>query len=171
MDVGETLFAQVMESVPWKTFGRINERYGGDAGVRTLDSADLFRVMVVSQLTWRESLRDIGACRGHPPARRDHDRSVLEPVRWGTVSFDQGGGQDAHAAGLARRHSRLHPHPTMIEFDLLRRIGGKVDENVELKQKTTSNSRNPLAPLFLPAIYSSRGMAFVVFHNHMEIER
>ena len=62
MNVGKTLFAQVMEYVPWKTFGRIIDRYGGDSGVRTLDCADLFRVMAFAQLTWRESLRDIESC-------------------------------------------------------------------------------------------------------------
>ena len=62
MNVGKTLFAQVMEYVPWKTFSRIIERHAGDAGVRTLGCADLFRVMAFSQLTWRESLRDIEAC-------------------------------------------------------------------------------------------------------------
>lgn len=62
MNVGKTLFAQVMEYVPWTTFGRIIDRHGGDAGVRTLDCADLFRVMAFSQLTWRESLRDIEVC-------------------------------------------------------------------------------------------------------------
>jgi len=36
MNVGKTLFAQVMEFVPWKTFERIIERHKGDAGVRTL---------------------------------------------------------------------------------------------------------------------------------------
>ena len=51
MNVGKTLFAQVMAFVPWKTFGRIVERHQGDAGVRTLGSADLFRVMAFSQLT------------------------------------------------------------------------------------------------------------------------
>lgn len=62
MNVGKTLFSQVMEYVPWKTFGRIIERHGGDAGVRTLGCADLLRVMAFSRLTWRESLRDIEAC-------------------------------------------------------------------------------------------------------------
>ena len=62
MNVGKTLFAQVMEYVPWKTFGRIIDRHGGDAGVRTLSCAELFRVMVFAQLTWRESLRDIEVC-------------------------------------------------------------------------------------------------------------
>jgi hypothetical protein len=62
MNVGKTLFAQVMEFVPWKTFGRIIARHKGDACVRTLGCADLFRIMAFSQLTWRESLRDIEVC-------------------------------------------------------------------------------------------------------------
>ena len=32
MNVGKTLFAQVMEFVPWKTFGRIVERHKGRRG-------------------------------------------------------------------------------------------------------------------------------------------
>ena len=62
MNVGKTLFAPIMEYVPWKTFGRIIDRHGGDTGVRTLSCADLFRVMAFAQLTWRESLRDIEVC-------------------------------------------------------------------------------------------------------------
>lgn len=62
MNLGKTLFAQIMEYVPWKTFGRIINRYQGDAGVRTLSCSDVFRLMAFSQLTWRESLRDIEAC-------------------------------------------------------------------------------------------------------------
>ncbi|TNC93613.1 MAG: IS4 family transposase, partial [Gallionellaceae bacterium] len=50
------------EYVPWKTFGRIIDRHDGDAFVTTLGCADLFRVMAFSQLTWRESLRDIESC-------------------------------------------------------------------------------------------------------------
>jgi hypothetical protein len=62
MNTGKTLFAQVMEFVPWKTFNRIVERHKGDTGTRTLSCAELFRVLAFSQLTWRESLRDIEAC-------------------------------------------------------------------------------------------------------------
>ena len=62
MNVGKTLFAQVMKFVPWKTFGRIIARHHGDSGVRTLGCAYLFRVMAFAQLTWRESLRDIEVC-------------------------------------------------------------------------------------------------------------
>ena len=32
MYTGKTLFAQLMEFVPWRTFARIVERYDGDAG-------------------------------------------------------------------------------------------------------------------------------------------
>ena len=62
MNLGKTLFAQVMEFVPWKSFARIIERHKGDTGVRTLGCADLFRIMAFSQPTWRESLRDIEVC-------------------------------------------------------------------------------------------------------------
>ncbi len=62
MNAGRTLFAQIMEYIPWKTFGRVINRRGGDFGVRTLGCADLFRVMAFAQLTWRESLRDIESC-------------------------------------------------------------------------------------------------------------
>jgi len=59
MNVGKTLFAQVMEFVPWTSFARIVERYCGNAGVRRMNCAEQFRVMAFAQLTWRESLRDI----------------------------------------------------------------------------------------------------------------
>ena len=62
MNVGKTLFAQIMGFVSWKTFGRITDKHKGDKGVRTLDCADLFRAMAFAQLTWRESLRDIEVC-------------------------------------------------------------------------------------------------------------
>ena len=61
MNAGKTLFAQIMEFVPWTSFSRIVHRYRGNAGVRTLSCAEQFRVMAFAQLTWRESLRDIEA--------------------------------------------------------------------------------------------------------------
>jgi Domain of unknown function (DUF4372) len=59
MNVGKTLFAQVMDFVPWTSFGRIVDRYSGNAGVRSMNCAEQLRVMAFAQLTWRESLRDI----------------------------------------------------------------------------------------------------------------
>ena len=59
MNVGKTLFAQIMEFVPWTSFTRIVDRYAGNAGVRRMTCAEQFRIMAFAQLTWRESLRDI----------------------------------------------------------------------------------------------------------------
>jgi len=61
MNTGKTLFAQIMEFVPWTSFHRIVQRYGGNAGVRRLTCAEQFRAMAFAQMTWRESLRDIEA--------------------------------------------------------------------------------------------------------------
>ncbi len=81
MNAGKTLFAQVVEYVPWKTFGRIVERHDGDAGVRTLSCTDLFRVLVFSQLTWRESLRDIEVCLAANHAKLFHMGLSCVPAR------------------------------------------------------------------------------------------
>ena len=59
MNLGKTLFAQLMEFVPWSSFARIVTRYSGDARVSALLSTEHFRIMAYAQLTWRESLRDI----------------------------------------------------------------------------------------------------------------
>jgi len=61
MNVGKTLFAQIMDFVPWTSFARIVRRYDGNAGVRRLTCAEQFRAMAFAQITWRESLRDIEA--------------------------------------------------------------------------------------------------------------
>lgn len=72
MYVGKTLFAQIMDFVPWTSFRRIVERYGGDARVRKLNCAEQFRVMAFAQMTWRESLRDIEACLSAQAAKLYH---------------------------------------------------------------------------------------------------
>ena len=70
MNVGKTLFAQMMEFIPWTSFGRIVDRYCGNAGVRRMTCAEQFRVMAFAQLTWRESLRDIEVTLGANASKR-----------------------------------------------------------------------------------------------------
>ena len=53
MNVGKTLFAQIMAFVPWTSFSRILQRYAGDAGVRSQTCAEQCRAMAFAQLTWR----------------------------------------------------------------------------------------------------------------------
>ena len=62
MYAGQLVFAQLMEHLPWQTFRRIVERYGGDRRVREFSCANQFRCMAFAQLTYRESLRDIETC-------------------------------------------------------------------------------------------------------------
>jgi len=62
MYAGKLVFAQLMDHLPWKSFARIVQRYGGDHWIRHLSCANQFRCMALAQLTYRESLRDIEAC-------------------------------------------------------------------------------------------------------------
>ena len=55
MNTGKTLFAQLMDFLPWTTFTRIVDRYGGDHRVRTLSCAEQYRSMAFAQLTYREA--------------------------------------------------------------------------------------------------------------------
>ena len=72
MNTGKTLFAQLMDFLPWSTFTRIVERHGGDRYVKSLTCADQFRVMAFAQLTYRESLRDIEVCLSAQSAKLYH---------------------------------------------------------------------------------------------------
>jgi len=62
MNTGKTLFAQLMDFLPWTTFARYVAHYDGDKGIRALTCAEQFRIMAFAQLTYRESLRDIEVC-------------------------------------------------------------------------------------------------------------
>jgi hypothetical protein len=75
VNVGRTLFSQVMDFVPWTSFDRIVTRYGGDVRVRSLRCGEQFRIMAFAQMTYRESLRDIEAC-GFKVSRRRHYRAA-----------------------------------------------------------------------------------------------
>jgi hypothetical protein len=85
MNTGKTLFAQLMDFLPWTTFARYVARYGGDKGVRTLSCAEQFRVMAFAQLTYRESLRDIEVCLSAQEAKLYH-MGFREPIRRSTLA-------------------------------------------------------------------------------------
>ena len=72
MNTGKTLFAQLMDFLPWTTFTRIVERRGGDRYVKSLACTEQFRVMAFAQLTYRESLRDIEVCLSAQAAKLYH---------------------------------------------------------------------------------------------------
>lgn len=85
MYVGKTLFAQVMEFVPWTSFTRIVDRHRGNSGVRSLTCAEQFRAMAFAQLTWRESLRDIEVSLG-ANASKLYAMGFRSPVKRSTLA-------------------------------------------------------------------------------------
>ena len=92
MYTGKTLFTQIMDFLPWKTFHRLVTRYDGDYRVRTLPCAEHFRVLAFAQLTYRESLRDIEACLSAQSAKLYH-MGIRSPIKRSTLA-DANEGRD-----------------------------------------------------------------------------
>src|SRR6187431_76723 len=61
MNSGKSIFTQLMDFLPIKSFRRCVRRYDGDL-VKSFSCWDQFLCMAFAQLTYRESLRDIEAC-------------------------------------------------------------------------------------------------------------
>ena len=85
MNTGKLLFAQLMDFVPWSSFARGVAKYDGDCRVRTLSCAEQYRAMAFAQLTYREGLRDIGACLGAQPTKL-YAMGFRSPVRRSTLA-------------------------------------------------------------------------------------
>lgn len=99
MNIGKTLFAQLMDFLPWKTFHRIVDRYDGDRYVKSMTCANQFRVMAFAQLTYRESLRDIEVCLSAQSAKLYH-MGMRQEVKRSTLA-------DANEARDWRIHAEL----------------------------------------------------------------
>ena len=85
MNAGKTLFAQLMDFVPWSTFTRLVACYGGDVRVRTLTCGEQYRAKAFAQLTYRESLRDIETCLS-AQAGKLYAMGFRDPVRRSTLA-------------------------------------------------------------------------------------
>ena len=111
MNTGRTLFAQIMDFIPWTSFERIVARYGGDIRVRKFRCSEQFRVMAFAQMTYRESLRDIEACLGAQPSKL-YGMGLREPMARSTLA-DANEARDWRiwadiAAVLIRRARKLY---------------------------------------------------------------
>jgi len=62
MNIGRTVFSQIMEHLPAYEFQKCVAWYRGDSHLRGFSCLDQYLAMVFAQLTYRESLRDIEAC-------------------------------------------------------------------------------------------------------------
>ena len=118
MSPGKTLFAQLMDFLPWSTFTRIVDRYDGDKRVRTMPCTEQFRAMAFAQLTYRESLRDIEVCLSAQPSKLYH-MGFREPVHRATLA-DANEARDWHiyaefAQRLIRKARRLYANESLGE--------------------------------------------------------
>jgi Transposase DDE domain/Domain of unknown function (DUF4372) len=126
MNSGKTLFAQLMEFVPWSSFARIVARYSADARISALPSTEHFRILAYAQLTWRESLRDIEVTLGANPTKL-YAMGLRQAVRRSTLA-DANERRDWRiwadlAAVLIRRASKLYAdEPLGLDVN----IAGKV---------------------------------------------
>ena len=122
MYTGKTLFAQLMDFLPWTTFARIVERYGGDRYVKSLRCAEHFRVMAFAQLTYRESLRDIETCLSAQVSKLYH-MGFREPIRRSRLS-------DANEA----RDWRIYADFAQVLIGQARRLYAMESFGVELSE-------------------------------------
>src|ERR1700686_5477956 len=85
MNTRKTLFAQLMDFLPWSTFDMIVARYNRNRAVRTLPCAAQYQVMAFAQITYRESLRDIEVCLSAQSAKLYH-MGLRRPIRRSTLA-------------------------------------------------------------------------------------
>ena len=62
MNMGRTIFSQLMDFLPPHEFRQCVERYRGHYKIKSFSCWDQFLCLAFAQLTYRESLRDIQAC-------------------------------------------------------------------------------------------------------------
>ena len=62
MNVGRTIFSQLMNFLPIHEFRQCVERYHGNYKIQSFSCWDQFLCLAFAQLTYRESLRDIQVC-------------------------------------------------------------------------------------------------------------
>src|SRR5271165_1649823 len=72
MNLGRTVFSQLVSHLPDREFRRCVERYRGDYRLRGFSCWDQFLCMAFAQFTYRESLRDIEACLRSSPEKLYH---------------------------------------------------------------------------------------------------
>jgi hypothetical protein len=122
MNAGRTIFSQLMDFLPIHEFRQCVERYHSNYKIQSFSCWDQFLCLAFSQLTYRESLRDIQVCLRaaqknlyHMGIRSKVSRNTLahvNPVRPWRIYADFAQlliGQDDGAAflepGILRQHS------------------------------------------------------------------
>jgi hypothetical protein len=122
MNIGRTVFAQLMEFFPSYEFRNCVEQYNGNYKVISFTCMDQFLCMAFAQLTYRESLRDIEAClRGAKP--KLYHMGIRCKVSRNTI---------AHANET--RNWRIYADFAQVLIKIARDLYAKEDFGLELDQ-------------------------------------
>jgi len=122
MNIGRTVFAQLMEYFPSYEFRKCVERYDGNYKVKTFTCMDQFLCMAFAQLTYRESLRDIEAClRGARP--KLYHMGIRSKISRNTI---------AHANET--RDWRIYADFAQVLINIARELYANEDFGLELDQ-------------------------------------
>lgn len=122
MNIGRTVFAQLMEFFPSYEFRKCVERYNGNYKVISFTCLDQFLCMAFAQLTYRESLRDIEAClRGARP--KLYHMGIRSKVSRNTI---------AHANET--RDWRIYADFAQVLIKIARELYAEEDFGLELDQ-------------------------------------
>ena len=85
MNVGKTVFAQIMSFLPDYEFNKCVDKYKGNHRVRSFTCKEHFYVMGFAQLTYRESLRGIESCLTAFSSKLYHS-GIKQPVSRSTLA-------------------------------------------------------------------------------------
>lgn len=122
MNIGKTVFSQLMEFFPTYEFRKCVERYDGNYKVKSFTCLDQFLCMAFAQLTYRESLRDIEAClRGARP--KLYHMGIRSKVSRNTI---------AHANET--RDWRIYADFAQVLIKIARELYAEEDFGLELDQ-------------------------------------
>lgn len=134
MYIGRTVFAQVMDFLPWHTFRKCVERYRGDHKIHHFACSDQFRCMAFAQLTYRESLRDTVTCLSALRSQLYH-AGIRSPVSKSTLA-DANEHRDwrlyAEFASALIQHARALYHDDPFSLDLTEAVYALDATTIEL---------------------------------------
>ena len=92
MNIGQTIFSQLIDFLPAHEFRKCVAQYNGNRRVRSFSCWDQLLCMIFAQLTYRESLRDIVTCLGSLGPKLYH-AGMGGPLRRSTLA-DANEGRD-----------------------------------------------------------------------------
>ena len=86
MNIGRTVFAQIMDFLPLNEFRKCVNRYRGHYKIQQFSCMDQFLCLAFAQLSYRESLRDIEVCLRAVPSKLYH-MGIRSAVSRSTLAY------------------------------------------------------------------------------------